>query len=115
MIKVLRLAACILTAAIVAVTILPIGLRPVSSLPVSFERIGTYAVLGAAFSLSYPRQKWALLVGLVLLAGILETVQTLTGTRHGRIEDFAIKAAGAVIGSVAAVLLRRAATFRSAA
>lgn len=81
-----------------AATLLPIDLRPVSSYPVSLERVGAYAVLGLLFAVAYPKHRWAILIWMIVVAGLLEAAQTLTGTRHGRMPDFLVKAAGAVLG-----------------
>lgn len=95
-----RVAAWILVAAIVAITLVPIGLRPVVTANPSFERAAAYALAGLLLTLGYPRRWPWILLGAVLLAGGLEAGQSLTGTRHGRFDDFLVKAAGALVGGI---------------
>ncbi|MCJ2072535.1 hypothetical protein MKK75_27720 [Methylobacterium sp. J-030] len=100
-----RLAAWILVAFIVAVTLVPIGLRPVVTANPSIERIAAYALAGLMMMVSYPRHWRQILIGSVLLAGALEAAQTLTSTRHGRFEDFLVKAGAALAGAVAGLAI----------
>ncbi|WP_244019928.1 hypothetical protein [Methylobacterium sp. J-048] len=100
MLSLVRVAAWILVAAIVAITLVPIGLRPVVTANPSFERAAAYALAGLLLTLGYPRLWPSILLGTVLLAGGLEAGQTLTGTRHGRLDDFAVKAAAALAGGL---------------
>jgi VanZ family protein len=89
--------AWILLLALFIFTVGPLGLRPTFGHP-NAERLLALAVLGFAFSLSYPRR---LLVVLVLLAGALccfEYLQHFVNYRHGTAHDVAIKLAGAVVG-----------------
>ncbi|MEE7490861.1 hypothetical protein ACU4GR_25095 [Methylobacterium oryzae CBMB20] len=97
----IRVAAWILVALIAAVTLVPIGLRPVVTANPSFERIAAYAVAGLLMTIAYPRHWLWILAGSVVLAGGLEAGQTLTGTRHGRFDDFLVKAAAGLVGAVA--------------
>jgi len=96
-----RIAAWILVALIVAITLVPIGLRPVVTVNPSFERIAAYALAGLLMMVGYPRHRLPILIGSVLLAGGLEAAQTLTSTRHGRFDDFLVKAGAALAGAVA--------------
>ena len=111
--RLVQIAAWILIAFIVAVTLVPIGLRPVVTTDPSIERIAAYALAGLLTMAGYPRHRLQILIGSVLMAGGLEAAQTLTSTRHGRFEDFLIKAGAALAGAVtglvfAAVASRRA-------
>jgi membrane associated rhomboid family serine protease len=110
--RLVRIAAWILVAFIVTVTLVPIGLRPVVTTNPSIERIAAYALAGLLMMVGYPRHRLQILIGSVLLAGGLEAAQTLTSTRHGRFEDFLVKAGAALAGAVtglvvAAVMARR--------
>ncbi|MDP4005999.1 hypothetical protein [Methylobacterium sp. NEAU K] len=100
-----RLAAWILVAALITITLVPIGLRPVVTANPSFERAAAYAAAGLLMIASYPRHWPWVLAGSVLLAGGLEASQTLTGTRHGRFDDFLVKAGAALIGEVAGLAI----------
>ncbi|MBE7197343.1 MAG: hypothetical protein INR70_06025 [Parafilimonas terrae] len=96
-----RVTAWILVAILVAATLVPIGLRPVVTANPSFERIAAYALAGLLMMMGYPRYWIQILIGSILLAGGLEAAQTLTSTRHGRFEDFLVKAAAALTGALA--------------
>lgn len=97
----LRIAAWLLLLGLVFVTLSPIGLRPVSPLPVQVERALALAVIGFVFALAYPRH--IVLVALVVLGAtvLLEALQVLAPSRHGRLVDVAVKLVGGGIGLVA--------------
>ena len=97
----IRVAAWTLVALIVAVTLVPIGLRPVVTTNPSYERVAAYALAGLLMTVAYPRHWPWILAGLVVLAGGLEAGQTLTGTRHGKVDDFLVKAAAGLVGALA--------------
>jgi len=83
------------------VTLSPIGLRPEVA-PATVERALAYAAFGTLGALAYPRQRLAILVFVVVAAGLLEAGQNLSSSRHGRIGDFLVKAASGVAGWLAA-------------
>ena len=93
-----RWAAWLLLAVVVFVTLSPIGWRPVTPAPVNLERFAAYAVLGGVFCLAYPKHRLPALLLLFALAGVLEALQHLVPTRHGRIADAVVKASGAAAG-----------------
>ena len=95
-----RIAAWILVILIVAVTLVPIGLRPVVTANPRIERIAAYSLAGLLMMVGYPKHWRRILIGSVLLAGGLEAAQTLTSTRHGRFDDFLVKAAAALAGDL---------------
>jgi hypothetical protein len=95
-----RIAAWVLVILIIAVTLVPIGLRPVVTADPSIERVAAYATAGLLMMLGYPRHWPWVLLGSVILAGGLEAAQTLTSTRHGRFDDFLVKAGAALVGSL---------------
>ena len=100
-----RIVAWILVAAIVAITLVPIGLRPVVTADPGIERAAAYALTFLLLTFGYPRRWPWILLAAVLLAGGLEAGQTLTGTRHGRVDDFLVKAASAVAGGLVGIVL----------
>jgi hypothetical protein len=51
-------------------------------------------------AMSYPKHWRQILIGSVLLAGGLEAAQNLTSTRHGRFDDFLVKAGAALVGDL---------------
>lgn len=103
----LRLAAWGALAFIVFVTLSPIGLRPVSTAPVNFERLAAYLVLGGLFGAAYPRRFGLVLTLLVVGSAGLEMAQNMVPGRHGRIDDFLFKTAGAAVGAFAGAVLAR--------
>src|SRR5258708_20730140 len=98
--KLIGLASWGIIAFILYATISPIQDRPTLPTSTSFEHLAAFAVVGALFSLAYPRQ--VALVCLIVLgsAVLLEFLQLLTPDRHGRIQDAIEKIAGGVVGIV---------------
>ena len=105
MMKTSRILGWLLLAGVVFATLAPIGLRPISDAPVSLERFGAYAVVSFLFAFGYPRRRWQVVGVLIVLAGVMEAMQNLELTRHGRFGDFAVKAAGCWFGVMVAVVL----------
>lgn len=106
----LRILAWLLLLGLVFVTLSPIALRPVTPLPVQLERALALAVIGFVFALAYPRH--IILVALVVLGStvLLEALQVLAPSRHGRLVDVAVKLVGGTLGLAvgwAAMHLRR--------
>lgn len=95
-------------AVIVFATLSPLSLRP--RLPLvgpGVERFGALFLMMLVFGYAYPRQRWAIfLAGILLILG-LEGIQTLESSRHGRLLDALVKAAGALVGTLASVLADR--------
>ena len=91
-------------ALLVIVTVSPIGVRPISGEPVWLERAGAYAVFALVFCVGYPRKRLLVLLFAVAAAGALEAAQTLQPSRHGRLPDFYVKAAGCGLGWLTAYI-----------
>lgn len=85
-------------AAVVVVTLSPIAWRPMTGAPAEIERFAAFAVLGAVFCAGYPKHRIVVLVLLVAFVGSLEALQLLVPSRHARIYDAIVKAAGAGTG-----------------
>lgn len=111
--RLLRTATWTLVALISAVSLVPLGFRPVVTADPVIERAAAYALVGLLMMVSYPRHWRWILIGSILLAGGLEAAQTVTGTRHGRFEDFLVKAGAALAGAVAGLALAGLASRRS--
>ncbi|MBY3219966.1 VanZ family protein [Rhizobium laguerreae] len=105
--KFARPLAWLLLALILFVTVSPIGLRPETVTTVDADRGGVYVLVGLAFALAYPK-KWKM-VAVLLIAGAvaIEYLQYLAPTRHPRLHDAGIKAAGAALGLLAGWLINR--------
>ena len=102
-----RLAFWCLLAGLVFATLSPIGMRPVLG-PANLERAAAYGAFGLVAALAYPRRRLAVLLGVLIVAGVLEFGQGLTASRHGRLADFLVKAGGGAAGWLAACALTRA-------
>src|SRR6478735_5624462 len=77
--------AWLLVLAIAVFTLSPIELRPVTAAPANWERFTTFMAIGALLCLGYPQHRWRM-VGLVIgLAGLLEVLQHVSPSRHGRL------------------------------
>lgn len=100
-----RVAAWLLLGAIGVVTLSPIGMRPVTQAPVSLERLGAFALIGAAFCYAYPKHRYAILLSLVGLTAFLEIAQNYVPGRHGRLSDGLVKALGAFLGVALTTLI----------
>ena len=87
--------------ALVAIAALaPIEFRPTSSLPPTMERFGAFAAVGLAFALAYPRQFWLAALIVIGAAVVLEVLQVLAPSRHGRPADALVKVVGATAGLI---------------
>lgn len=85
---------------IVIVTVSPIGLRPHTLTTVGIDRAAAFALCSAAFVLAYPRYWLAIIVAGIVAAFGIEALQFLSPTRHPRMMDAAVKAAGAIAGGL---------------
>lgn len=93
-----RWLAWLLVLAVAVFTLAPIELRPVTAAPANWERVAAFMAIGVLFCLGYPHHRWHI-VGLVIgLAGLLEVLQHVSPSRHGRLPDGLVKAAGALLG-----------------
>jgi hypothetical protein len=102
--KVIRIAGWVVLATLIFATLAPIEFRPASTAPVSLDRFGSFALLGMLFALGYPQHRWQVLVLTLAAAGTLEALQMLSPSRHGRVADLVVKAAGGGFGVLAPVL-----------
>ncbi|KMO15929.1 hypothetical protein [Methylobacterium platani] len=98
-----RLLGWLILAAITVATVAPIGYRPVSTMPVSVERFSAFAALAFLLSVGYPRHRWQILALTIGAAGLLEAMQLLEPTRHGRVADFLVKVVGCGFGAAASL------------
>jgi hypothetical protein len=105
--KLVRFLAWSCLVAIGIATLAPIGFRPESGFSPSIERFSAFAALGLAFALAYPRHFWLAVFVALGSALLLEVVQLLEPSRHGRFFDAMVKVAGGSVGLVLGHLLLR--------
>jgi VanZ family protein len=89
---------------IILATLSPIQMRPGDIFSVDLDRALAFGLLSGLFMIAYPRL--ALIVGVfvVLSAGLIESLQLLSPTRHARLDDALVKAGGAVVGMCIALI-----------
>ena len=81
--------------------------RSISPLPTQVERALALLIIGFVFALAYPRHIW--IVALIVLGStaLLELLQLVSPSRHGRVVDVAVKLLGGGIGLAGGRLLNR--------
>lgn len=80
-------------------TLSPIELRPhIPDVGADLERFLAYLAAGGLLGVAYPRQRWIVLGGMIVMALGLEWAQTWEMTRHGRPHDVVIKILGTLAG-----------------
>jgi VanZ family protein len=110
---VLRVVAWLLLAGLIFATLAPINMRPNSPLPTGAERAFALLLVGLVFAIAYPR-RIALVAALVLGSTVLlELLQLMSPSRHGRLIDVAVKLIGAGAGLALGWLLVRLRSHRS--
>jgi VanZ family protein len=80
----------------------PLLKRPEMRTYVHFEHVIAFAIFGALFSLAYPRSLVFVCTVVLISAGALEYLQTLTPDRHGTLIDACEKIVGGALGVFAA-------------
>lgn len=105
-----KISAWLCLGVIIFVTVSPIGLRPHDILPVNADRALAFCLMSALFVLAYPKRWFSVLLLTIAGAGVIETLQFLSPTRHPQIADTLVKAGGAATGVLLAAsfnLIRR--------
>src|SRR5438105_2857442 len=96
---VLRLFAWLLATAVTFATLGPPSYRPhAEAITHDGEHALAFVLVGLAFALAYPRQRWLAAGISVVSIGILELLQLYVPGRHARLEDFAVDAFAALVG-----------------
>jgi hypothetical protein len=105
--RVIRVAAWCSLAFVAFATLGPLGLRPTTGLSPQLERLAAFFVVGGLFAAAYPRH--IILAAIVVLgtAVLLELLQLLAPSRHGRLFDAGIKIVGGSLGLVLGWVLSR--------
>lgn len=96
--RAIQLAAWASLALVAFATVASIGFRPTSSLPPTIERFAAFAAVGFTFALAYPRQFWLAAFIVIGAALMLEVLQVLSPSRHGRLVDSLVKVVGGASG-----------------
>ena len=90
---------------IIYATLVPVHLRPrVDDVGPDVERFAAYAVASALMALAYPRHALRIGLAMIAVAVVLEIAQLATPDRDARVVDTIVKIAGAMVGTIAAVL-----------
>ena len=110
-----HLAAWLLLAATAFVTLAPASWRPETAMPAQVERFITFALIGAAFSIAYPRRPWLVALMVLGAAVAFEAMQLLVETRHAGLRDVIAKLAGGGFGLLAGWVILRIRRHDSAA
>ena len=76
----------------------PLVMRPEMNTYVHFVHVLAFLLLGALFSLAYPRRTLLVCTLVLGVAILLEIMQTVTPDRHGNVIDAAEKMIGGAIG-----------------
>jgi VanZ family protein len=76
----------------------PLLMRPEMKAYVHFEHVIAFAILGGLFTFAYPNRLIFVCLVVLVSAGALEYLQTLTPDRHGTLTDAFEKIAGGALG-----------------
>jgi VanZ family protein len=66
-----------------------------------------FAAMGGALCIGYPRHRASIALLVLGAVGLLEMAQHLVPGRHGEIHDGIVKASGAFLGALAAIVIDR--------
>ena len=105
--KILKAASWLVLVGLVIVTIVPANERPVSGLQHDLEHFSAFSLAGLMFGLAYAGHLRALSLSAIAFTLALELSQIPLATRHARLEDFVVDAAGACLGIVVAHAWRK--------
>jgi hypothetical protein len=89
------------------VTDTTMGLRPHTIITPNYDRLLALFLVGAVFSIAYPRHIVIILIALLAIVVGFELLQRLLAGRHGFIKDIAVKSFGVCSGIVFGAIVRR--------
>jgi len=104
--NILKAASWLVIVGLVIVTIVPANERPSTGLQHDLEHFSAFGLAGLLFGLAYAGHLRALLLSAIVFTLALELSQIPLATRHARLEDFIVDAAGACLGVVVAHVSR---------
>ena len=105
--KILKVATWLTIVGLVVMTIVPANERPVSGLQHDLEHFSAFGLAGLMFGFAYAGHLRALSLSAIGFALALELSQIPLPTRHARLEDFIVDAAGACLGILVAHACRK--------
>ena len=101
--KIAKIAAWASVGFIIYATLVPLAMRPtLGRLGTDYERFAGYMVVSVLIGLAYPRHPIRVGFAIITAAVILEIAQLAIPDRDARVSDTLIKAAGALVGILAA-------------
>ena len=105
--KMLKAASWVIILGLVIATVVPADERPVTRLQHDIEHFLAFALAGLTFGFAYAQSLRVNLSSALVFALALELSQIPLATRHARLRDFVVDAAGACLGLVIAHLYRK--------
>jgi len=108
----LKVISWFLIGGLILITFIPASGRPITGLQHHLEHFAAFALTGLIFGFAYAWQLRTLLVSALVFTLLLEVGQIPLPTRHARLGDFIIDAAGACLAIVVAQFVRRLARDR---
>jgi hypothetical protein len=103
-----RVAAWIGILAILILSVVPAADRPVTGAGQSLEHLGAFAMFGGAFAVGYRLSLMRLILLAVLFCAAIEMLQIPLPSRHARVSDFLVDAAGACLAALCVFAVRKA-------
>jgi VanZ family protein len=103
----LKAASWVMILGLVIVTVVPGDERPITGLQHDIEHFLAFALAGLTFGFAYAQSLRVNLSSAFVFALALELSQIPLATRHARLRDFIVDAAGACLGIVIAHLCRK--------
>lgn len=88
-------------------TIVPATERPETGLQHDVEHFGAFSLLGLLIAFGFRAEARSMLLGSIVFAAFIEGTQIPLQTRHARLEDFLVDAAGLCLGILIARLVSR--------
>ena len=105
--KMLKATSWVMILGLVIVTVVPADERPITGLQHDIEHFLAFALAGLTFGFAYAQSLRVNLSSAFVFALALELSQIPLATRHARLRDFMVDAAGACLGIVIAHLCRK--------
>ena len=95
---VLRALAIVMAAVLLVLTVVPAADRPDTGIQHDVEHFGAFLLPGLLFAFGFEVRTRAMLLMSIAFSAILECMQVPLETRHARLEDFFVDAAGMCAG-----------------